>query len=131
VCVVAGSWPSTLVLSSMDHITWRTCHPPNSTLTISDCSTKLTLKVRQLIQLRAWFCCLISKTHSMLTMCDLDLVQECEAGGGRCETTVDGYYVSSVICCVLGFVWMVVMAPRLRRLQSLTPATWSVTKVKV
>lgn len=39
----AGSWPNTLVLSSMDYITSRTCHLPGDTQV--DCSSKPALQV--------------------------------------------------------------------------------------
>ena len=32
--------------------------------------------------------------------------EECEKGGGKCVTDVDGYYTESFICCAFGFLWL-------------------------
>lgn len=48
-----------------------------------------------------------------------------------CVTTLDGYYIECAICVVLGFIWLQWGNNKLRRLQSLPPAAWSVVANKV
>ncbi len=31
---------------------------------------------------------------------------ECEGGGGKCVTLTDGYYIESIACVIIGFVWL-------------------------
>ena len=40
-------------------------------------------------------------------VCDGSAQQlECESGGGRCETITEGYYLESVACVAVGFLWL-------------------------
>ncbi|KAM6443103.1 acetyl-coenzyme A transporter 1 [Liasis olivaceus] len=48
----------------------------------------------------------------------------CSKEGGSCVITLDGYYVESIICIVLGFAWWLFLGPRLKRLQDEKPASW-------
>lgn len=48
----------------------------------------------------------------------------CVKGGGTCVTTLDGYYVESVVCVVIGFTWWVCLGKKIRRLQEQSPASW-------
>ncbi|XP_057695414.1 acetyl-coenzyme A transporter 1 [Corythoichthys intestinalis] len=48
----------------------------------------------------------------------------CNKEGGTCVTWLDGYYVESVICVLIGFVWWVWLGKKLKRLQEHSPAAW-------
>ncbi|KYO34003.1 acetyl-coenzyme A transporter 1 [Alligator mississippiensis] len=48
----------------------------------------------------------------------------CAKEGGSCLTTLDGYYVESIICVVLGFGWWFLLGPKLKRLQDEGPSSW-------
>lgn len=49
----------------------------------------------------------------------------CVKEGGACVTTIDGYYVESVVCVVIGFVWWVWLGKKMQRLQEESPAAWN------
>lgn len=52
-------------------------------------------------------------------------VHECESAGGRCQvSTIDGYYVTTCVCLLLGVAWMRWKGSVLARLQSLSPQRW-------
>ncbi|KAF7663129.1 hypothetical protein LDENG_00217960 [Lucifuga dentata] len=48
----------------------------------------------------------------------------CVREGGVCVTTLDGYYVESVVCVVIGLAWWVWLGKKMRRLQEQSPAAW-------
>eukprot|EP00731_Ephydatia_muelleri_P038695 Em0865g1a len=48
----------------------------------------------------------------------------CEAAGGKCVTNVDGYYVLSIACILLGLLWMGWQRNRMNRLQAMDEAAW-------
>ncbi|XP_029963858.1 acetyl-coenzyme A transporter 1 [Salarias fasciatus] len=48
----------------------------------------------------------------------------CAKEGGSCVTTLDGYYVESVVCVVIGLAWWVWLGKKMRRLQEQSPAAW-------
>uniref|UniRef100_A0A1A7YEL6 Acetyl-coenzyme A transporter 1 n=1 Tax=Iconisemion striatum TaxID=60296 RepID=A0A1A7YEL6_9TELE len=48
----------------------------------------------------------------------------CVKEGGICVTTLDGYYVESVVCVVIGLMWWVWLGKKMRRLQEQSPAAW-------
>jgi len=55
--------------------------------------------------------------------------EECEKGGGKCVTDVDGYYTESIICCLFGFLWLGLWGWRtINRLQSAEENEWRVVK---
>ena len=41
-----------------------------------------------------------------------------------CVTTLDGFYVESVVCVLIGLAWWVVLGNKLKRLQDQSPAAW-------
>jgi PAT family acetyl-CoA transporter-like MFS transporter 1 len=53
----------------------------------------------------------------------------CEAAGGVCSVSVDGYYVQLVGCTVLGLLWLFVFRPVLLRLENLSPSAWCIGSV--
>ena len=55
--------------------------------------------------------------------------EQCEKGGGKCVTEVDGYYTESVFCCLFGFFWLGLWGWRtIQRLQSADENDWRVIK---
>ncbi|XP_062408260.1 acetyl-coenzyme A transporter 1 [Sardina pilchardus] len=48
----------------------------------------------------------------------------CVKEGGTCVTVLDGYYVESVVCVVIGLTWWLLLGKRLRRLQDESPQAW-------
>ncbi|XP_060833849.1 acetyl-coenzyme A transporter 1-like isoform X2 [Rhopalosiphum padi] len=54
------------------------------------------------------------------------LQNECKSNGGDCITTVNGYYVESVICTIIGIVWYIIFKNKLEELQSKSPSHWVV-----
>lgn len=52
------------------------------------------------------------------------LFQLCVKEGGACVTTLDGYYVESVVCVLIGFAWWVWFGPKMKKLQTHSPAAW-------
>ncbi|KAJ7995374.1 hypothetical protein DPEC_G00243900 [Dallia pectoralis] len=48
----------------------------------------------------------------------------CVKEGGACVTTLDGYYVESVVCVVIGLSWWLWQGKRMKRLQDESPAAW-------
>lgn len=48
----------------------------------------------------------------------------CVKKGGVCVTTLDGYYVESAVCVVIGLIWWLWLGKKMRRLQEESPAAW-------
>ena len=40
----------------------------------------------------------------------------------------DGFYIESILCIVIGLLWMKIIFPKLHHLQSLKPEDWAVPK---
>ncbi|XP_071946163.1 acetyl-coenzyme A transporter 1-like [Antedon mediterranea] len=57
--------------------------------------------------------------------CDTKEEKEvCLKAGGVCSIDLDGYYVESVICIIIGFIWYRLMAKKTRQLQYLDDSQW-------
>ncbi|KAG7276895.1 hypothetical protein CRUP_034771 [Coryphaenoides rupestris] len=57
--------------------------------------------------------------------CDsLDEATLCVKEGGVCVATLDGYYVESVVCVVIGLAWWLWLGKKMKRLQEESPAAW-------
>ena len=51
----------------------------------------------------------------------------CENAGGKCMTEIEGYYVESVCCVIIGFLWLGLWGWRtIKRLQEASEADWRV-----
>ncbi|XP_062438828.1 acetyl-coenzyme A transporter 1 [Rhea pennata] len=48
----------------------------------------------------------------------------CTKAGGSCVTTLDGYYVESVVCVILGFGWWFLLGPKFKKLQDEGQSSW-------
>ncbi|XP_067405204.1 acetyl-coenzyme A transporter 1 [Emydura macquarii macquarii] len=53
----------------------------------------------------------------------------CTKLGGSCVTTLDGYYVESIICIALGFVWWFLFGPKLKKLQDEKQSSWKCKRI--
>ncbi|XP_074046898.1 acetyl-coenzyme A transporter 1 [Macrotis lagotis] len=51
-------------------------------------------------------------------------IELCKKLGGSCVTTLDGYYVESIICVIIGFGWWFFLGPRFKKLQDEGPSSW-------
>ncbi|KAG9273376.1 acetyl-coenzyme A transporter 1 [Astyanax mexicanus] len=48
----------------------------------------------------------------------------CVKEGGMCVTALDGYYVESLVCVVIGLCWWIFFGKKMKRLQEESPAAW-------
>ncbi|XP_069069402.1 acetyl-coenzyme A transporter 1 [Pleurodeles waltl] len=53
-----------------------------------------------------------------------DAVELCGKHGGSCVTTLDGYYVESIVCVILGFAWWLLLGPKFKKLQDEGQSAW-------
>uniref|UniRef100_A0A8C5MRR1 Acetyl-coenzyme A transporter 1 n=1 Tax=Leptobrachium leishanense TaxID=445787 RepID=A0A8C5MRR1_9ANUR len=58
------------------------------------------------------------------TCADSNAAELCVKSGGSCITTLDGYYVESFICVVIGFSWWFFLGPTFKNLQDEEPSSW-------
>ncbi|XP_036392212.1 acetyl-coenzyme A transporter 1 [Megalops cyprinoides] len=54
----------------------------------------------------------------------------CSQQGGTCVTSLDGYYVESVVCVLIGFGWWYWLGKRMKRLQDESPSAWQCRAAK-
>ncbi|KAG6443728.1 acetyl-coenzyme A transporter 1 isoform X2 [Manduca sexta] len=60
-------------------------------------------------------------------MCASSLEAElCKSKGGVCNTRIDGYYIETVICLIVGFLWLQWGRPTINRLQRLPATAWQI-----
>ncbi|XP_046572615.1 acetyl-coenzyme A transporter 1-like [Haliotis rubra] len=52
------------------------------------------------------------------------LKAECHAADGNCTTTMDGYYIESVACVIVGFIWLIWKKGTVKHLDSLDLSAW-------
>uniref|UniRef100_H3CCF2 Acetyl-coenzyme A transporter 1 n=1 Tax=Tetraodon nigroviridis TaxID=99883 RepID=H3CCF2_TETNG len=48
----------------------------------------------------------------------------CAGAGGACVTTLDGYYVESVVCVAIGLLWWAWLGKKMKGLQGRSPEAW-------
>uniref|UniRef100_A0A8C1TQL1 Acetyl-coenzyme A transporter 1 n=1 Tax=Cyprinus carpio TaxID=7962 RepID=A0A8C1TQL1_CYPCA len=48
----------------------------------------------------------------------------CVREGGTCVTALDGYYVESVVCVLIGLCWWIFFGKKMKRLQEESPSAW-------
>ncbi|XP_053609109.1 acetyl-coenzyme A transporter 1 [Plodia interpunctella] len=62
-------------------------------------------------------------------MCSTQLETEhCKMNGGTCVTRIDGFYIETAICIVVGFVWLQWGRPTINRLQRLPATAWQINR---
>jgi hypothetical protein len=50
--------------------------------------------------------------------------QQCTQHGGACNTTIDGYYVESVVLIAVGFLWYIWKYKKVKQLDRLHISAW-------
>ncbi|XP_030810174.1 acetyl-coenzyme A transporter 1 isoform X1 [Camarhynchus parvulus] len=65
--------------------------------------------------------CAGAQGHTCATAAATEL---CTAAGGSCVTALDGYYVESIICVILGFAWWFFLGPKFKKLQDEGQSSW-------
>lgn len=53
-------------------------------------------------------------------------IQECEDIGGKCITILNGFYIGTGLCMILGFIWYGVCKKPLENLQTEPAGNWIV-----
>ncbi|XP_026884878.2 acetyl-coenzyme A transporter 1 [Electrophorus electricus] len=48
----------------------------------------------------------------------------CVKEGGVCVTALDGYYVESLVCVLIGLCWWIFFGKKMKRLQEESPSSW-------
>nr|XP_023020135.1 acetyl-coenzyme A transporter 1-like [Leptinotarsa decemlineata] len=54
----------------------------------------------------------------------------CISKGGKCITILDGFYIETLICSVIGFLWLWWGAKKINQIQSLNENAWKLDKRK-
>ncbi|CAB3221904.1 unnamed protein product [Arctia plantaginis] len=54
-------------------------------------------------------------------------VDLCKSNEGRCEVVIDGFYIETTICLVVGFLWLQWGRPTINRLQRLPASAWQIS----
>ncbi|XP_022905132.1 acetyl-coenzyme A transporter 1 [Onthophagus taurus] len=71
----------------------------------------------------------IGGTEGYDNLCRDTIEQElCVSKGGKCVIQIDGYYIETLICAVVGFVWLAWAKSRIKRIQSFTDDDWKISK---
>lgn len=98
---LGGNWPATLALWWVDFLTVKKCE-------VSAGSVNATMALENK--------CL-----------GAEATKACEGLGGHCQTEVEGYYIESVVCVIIGFLWLVGWGWRtMMRLQAAPDEDWRV-----
>jgi len=50
--------------------------------------------------------------------------------GGKCVTQIDGYYIETVLCTVIGFLWLFWGMKKIKYIQSLGEGAWKLKRSK-
>lgn len=101
---LGGNWPSTTSLWLVDKLTFSNCTQVCTTTNSIDGVG--------------------SGNHSATSPTNVTSKMNCV---DDCRTTLDGYYIECLICVVFGFLWLQWGVLKLRKMQSLPPAAWSVS----
>ncbi|KAL8667220.1 MAG: hypothetical protein Q9202_000793 [Teloschistes flavicans] len=103
---LGGTFPRFFILKLVDQFTVATCHPPSSP------PTDLKSLKGDLVT-SAFSCALEAQKH------------RCLDGGGKCVVERDGYYITNVICVVIGVVtFWAYIRPAALKLQALPLRAW-------
>ena len=101
---LGGTFPRFFILKLVDYFTVATCHPPSS-------SPPKDLKGDLITS--SFSCALEAQKH------------RCLDGGGTCTISRDGYYITNIICVMIGIVtfWSYIR-PAAMKLQALPLRAW-------
>ncbi|KAH8690564.1 acetyl-coenzyme A transporter 1-domain-containing protein [Talaromyces proteolyticus] len=104
---LGGTFPKFFILKMVDAFTSATCVPPST----SPDPSKLTGEL-----VTSAFSCALEADRS-----------RCKAGGGECVVEQDGYYITNVVCVIIGIVtFYMYIRPTVFKLQALPLRAWRV-----
>ena len=108
---LGGTFPRFFVLKLVDYFTVATCIPPSPGSSLSSAELKSPLVTA------AFSCALEADKH------------RCMDGGGTCNIERDGYYVTNVVCVIIGAItfWGYIK-PAALKLQSLPLRAWRISE---
>lgn len=118
-CNLGGNWPQTLSLWLIDSLTWRDCVGDSHLLLDNSCGDALEKEVSKYIS-----------QYFKIILIFVFFFQVCLANEGKCVISLDGFYVETAICTVIGFLWMFWGKSRINKLQSLDEKSWRIVKKK-
>ncbi|XP_026734317.1 acetyl-coenzyme A transporter 1 [Trichoplusia ni] len=52
----------------------------------------------------------------------------CKSKGGTCNVRIDGFYIETAICLVIGFIWLQWGRPTIQKLQRLPASAWQISR---
>ncbi len=55
-----------------------------------------------------------------------DFFQQCTEAGGSCHIDIDGYYIETIVCTIIGFIWLKLRHQEMKRIQELPEGDWKV-----
>ncbi|RWS09377.1 acetyl-coenzyme A transporter-like protein [Dinothrombium tinctorium] len=61
--------------------------------------------------------------------CNKETTSACIKSGGVCNVTLDGYYVLTAICIILGLFWLKWGKNRVKKIQLLPPSAWKCSQI--
>ncbi|KAK5641244.1 hypothetical protein RI129_009791 [Pyrocoelia pectoralis] len=68
-------------------------------------------------------------TNEIVNTCSNSTETEwCVKSGGKCITTIDGYYIETLVCAVIGFIWLSWGKKKIQHIQSLSEHSWKLPK---
>lgn len=112
---LGGNWPSTMALWLVDPLTSKECRGAAAQSCGSAAEAEVSGRSKAALHL------LMSESHLVYLCSPLQL---CVKEGGACVTTLDGYYVESLVCVVIGLTWWLWLGKKMKQLQERSPAAW-------
>lgn len=104
---LGGTFPRFFILKFVDYFTVATCHPPTSHPSEKDLKGPL---------IKAAFNCVAEAEK-----------HRCLDGGGTCDISRDGYYITNVVCVIVGVITFVLyIRPAALKLQTLPLRAWRI-----
>lgn len=107
---LGGNWPSTVALWMVDPLTSKECRGA-----VEQSCGSAEVNLQPEITRDG------GRLAELLTLIPLQL---CVDAGGACATTLDGYYVESVVCVAIGLLWWLWMGKKMKQLQEKSPDAW-------
>jgi hypothetical protein len=104
---LGGTFPKFFILKMVDMFTSATCVPPTTTPDPSTLTGDL---------ITSAFSCALEADKN-----------RCQAGGGQCVVEQDGYYITNLLCVIIGAItFYVYIRPTALKLQALPLRAWRV-----
>ncbi|KAB0800755.1 hypothetical protein PPYR_06494 [Photinus pyralis] len=75
-----------------------------------------------------WKDCVGGTNTTDITCANLAETELCTGNGGKCITTMDGYYIETLVCAAIGFAWLSWGRKKLQHIQSLGEQSWKIPK---